>query len=125
VDIVGITTDVPVSALPIAVPFYTALLGRPADLTPDDRTAEWILNRRPEIAFRLVEARPGQPGEASPGTVRVGFGVPDADAERRRLTGSFAELPEVRYRPGVIALLELRDPDGNRVVVWQDLLPRG
>jgi predicted enzyme related to lactoylglutathione lyase len=125
VDILGITTDVPVSALPAATPFYTAVLGRPADLTPDDRTAEWILNRQPEIAFRLVEARADRPGEAPPGTVRVGFGVADADAERRRLAGHLAEVPEVRRRPGVIALLELRDPDGNRVVVWQDLLVRG
>jgi hypothetical protein len=80
-------------------------LGRPADLTPDDRTAEWILSKSPEIAFRLVESRPNRPGEAPPGTARVGFAVPDADAERRRLTGRLAELPEVRRRPGVIALL--------------------
>src|SRR5262249_20338682 len=119
--IIGITTDVPVSALATAVPFYTTVLGRPADLTPDDRTAEWILSKSPEIAFRLIEARPG---EAPRGTVRVGLGVAGVDAERVRLTGEIADLPEVRRRPGVIALLELRDPDGNRVVIWHDLLTR-
>lgn len=123
-NIVGITTDVPVSALATAVPFYTTLLGRRADVRPDDRTVEWILSKSPEIAFRLLEARPDKPDEARPGTVRVGLGVPDADAEHHRLVGQIAELPEVRRRPGVIALLELRDPDGNRVVLWQDLLTR-
>jgi catechol 2,3-dioxygenase-like lactoylglutathione lyase family enzyme len=124
VDILGITTDLPVSALPLAVPFYTAVLGRPADLAPDDRTAEWILHRDPEIALRLIESRSDRPDEASPGTVRVGIGVPDAAAERTRLLAHFPELPPVAVRPNVIALLELPDPDGNRLVLWQDLLIR-
>ncbi len=123
-DILGITTDLPVSALPAAVPFYTAVLGRPADLTPDDRTAEWILHRDPEIALRLIESRADRPDEPAPGTVRVGIGVPDANVERDRLLTELPDVPPVRTRPGVIALLELRDPDGNRLVLWHDLLVR-
>ncbi|MEN3362158.1 MAG: hypothetical protein V7637_6140 [Mycobacteriales bacterium] len=123
-DVLGITTDLPVSALPAAIPFYTAVIGRPADLAPDDRTAEWILHRDPEIALRLIESRADRPDEPTPGTVRVGIGVPDADTERDRLLGQLPEVPAVVTRPGVIALLELRDPDGNRVVLWHDLLAR-
>lgn len=30
--------------------------------------------------------------------------------------------PQVAVVPGVIALLEIEDPDGNHIVFWQDLL---
>jgi hypothetical protein len=53
-DIVGITTDVPVVDLGRALPFYSMVLGRGPDLHPDDRTLEWILHRAPEIAVRAV-----------------------------------------------------------------------
>ena len=56
-DIVGVTTDVPVVDLGRALPFYSEVLGRGPDLRPDDRTLEWILHRTPEIAVRVVAGR--------------------------------------------------------------------
>ena len=50
------------------------------------------------------------------------LGVADVDAAHERLRDAMPELPAVRRKPGVIALLELHDPDGNLLVVWQDLL---
>lgn len=116
-DIVGITTDVPVGELERAVAFYETVLGRGPDLRPDQQTAEWILRRDPEIAVRLT-------ARAERTAVRIGLGVADVDAERDRLCGVLPDVPPVRCKPGVIALLELRDPDGNLVVLWQDLLSR-
>lgn len=120
-DIVGITTDLPVIDLGRALPFYSIVLGRGPDLRPDDRTLEWILHRAPEIAVRVV-ARADWPEAGAP--VRLGLGVADVEAARERLRDALPELPPVRRKPGVIALLELQDPDGNLVVLWQDLLTR-
>ena len=118
-DIVGVTTDVPVVDLSRALPFYSMVLGRGPDLRPDDRTLEWILHRAPEIAVRVV-ARADRHEPGAP--VRLGLGVADVDAARERLRYEMPKLPPVRRKPGVIALLELHDPDGNLVVLWQDLL---
>ena len=118
-DIVGVTIDVPVVELGRALPFYSTLLGRGPDLRPDDRTLEWILHRSPEIAVRVV-AWADRHEDGAP--VRLGLGVADVDAEHERLLDAVPELRPVRRKPGVIALLELRDPDGNLVVLWQDLL---
>ena len=118
-DIVGVTTDVPVVDLGRALPFYSMVLGRGPDLRPDDRTLEWILHRSPEIAVRVIARADWQEARAP---VRLGLGVADVDAAHERLRDALPDLPPVRRKPGVIALLELHDPDGNLVVLWEDLL---
>jgi predicted enzyme related to lactoylglutathione lyase len=117
VNLVGVTTDLPVSDLGRAVTFYAMLFDRPPNLLPPGGPAEWIMHRDPEIAVRLVAAAPPRPGGA-----RIGLGVADVDAERDRLAGQVNQPLRVTRKPGVIATLELRDPDANLVVVWQDLL---
>jgi hypothetical protein len=112
----GLTVDVPVRSLAEAGPFYELCLDRPADLMPRPGILEWILHEPPQIALRLVE----DPERA--GSARVGFGVVDVNVERGRLTRELRGLPEVRAIPGVIALLELRDGDGNGLTLWQDLM---
>lgn len=57
------------------------------------------------------------------GKDRVGLGVPDLASERTRLAALLPGLPEPTVRPGVIATCPIGDPDGNVVVLWQDLLP--
>jgi len=71
----------------------------------------------PGIAVRLVEW-------AATGAVRLGLGVADLEAERARLARALTRVPAITRRPGVIAVLELTDPDRNRIVLWQDLLLR-
>lgn len=116
-DLVGVTADVPVVQLDRSRPFYEAVLGRPADLAPEEHTLEWILHRDPEIIVRLVEW-------VATGAVRLGLGVADLRAERTRLARTLTDVPAISRRPGVIAVLELIDPDRNKIVLWQDLLPR-
>lgn len=110
--------DLPMASLEAARPFYAAVIGRPPDLNPP-AMAEWILHRDPEIAIRLVET-----DSPSPGSGRVGIGVPDVEAERRRLSELLPSVPDVARKPGVIAKLKLIDPSGNHVTLWQDLLVR-
>ena len=110
--------DLSVTSLEAARPFYEAVIGRPADLNPP-AMAEWILRRDPEVALRLVET-----DSPSPGSGRVGIGVPDLEAERTRLSTLLDSVPDVRTKVGVIAKLELTDPSGNHFTLWQDLLAR-
>jgi catechol 2,3-dioxygenase-like lactoylglutathione lyase family enzyme len=114
----GFTADVRVSDLEVARAFYAAALGRQPDLTPAVDMAEWILHQAPQIALRIVHGAPILGG------TRIGIGVNDLAAEHARLRISFPAVPEVEVVPGVIAMLELPDPDGNLLVFWEDLLKR-
>jgi hypothetical protein len=118
VDVAGMNVDLPVSSLESARPFYEAVIGRPADLNPP-AMAEWILRHDPEIALRLVET-----DSPTPGSGRVGIGVVDVDAEGTRLRTLLPDVPDVRTKVGVIAKLDLTDPSGNHLTLWQDLLAR-
>jgi hypothetical protein len=113
----GLTVDVPVSSTDEARPFYEWLLGRTADLTPAPETLEWILNAAPQIALRVVA------DQALAGSAQIGIGVADL-REQRALLERDRSVPGIRTVPGVIALLELADGDGNKVVYWEDLLDR-
>lgn len=117
-EVVGLTVDLPVRSLDAVRRFYEAVISRPPDLDSPS-TAEWILRREPEFALRVVET-------AAPvlWSSRLGIGVADVDAEHARLRPQLDRVPDVRRRPGVIATLELTDPSGNRIVLWQDLLAR-
>jgi hypothetical protein len=114
-EVTGWTTDVFVSSAD-AWSFWQAVIGRPPDLRPDDATAEWIVRRTPEIALR-VRVDP-----ARAGCGRVGIGVDDLGAARTELAARCRDLPDVRTVARVISSMELRDPDGNVVAIWQDLL---
>lgn len=113
----GLTVDVPVRSVEEAAPFYEWLLGRPADLTPAPQTLEWIVNANPQIAVRVVA------DDARAGSARIGIGVADLRDQREALRRD-RSVPEISTVPGVIALLELADDDGNTVVYWEDLLDR-
>jgi len=117
-DVVGVNVDLPVTSLDAARRFYEAVIGRPADLNPPGM-AEWTLRLDPEVALRIV-----QTSSPSPGSGRVGIGVVDVEAERVRVSQLLEVVPDVRTKPGVIAKLELTDPSGNHVTLWQDLLDR-
>jgi hypothetical protein len=112
----GAAVDVSVTDIEEAERFYAVLLGRPHDLRPRPDQREWRLHPEPEIVLRLT----AQPESA--GRTAASIGVRDLADERARLTGDWPDVPEVREKPGVIAVLRLADPDGNAVTLWQDLL---
>jgi predicted enzyme related to lactoylglutathione lyase len=112
----GAVLDLCVSDLSRAEEFYAILVGRAPDLRPQPDQCEWRLHREPEVAFRLTK------DQGSAGHGKLSLGVADLAAERSRLLAHWADLPAAVEKPGVIALLHLRDPDANAVTLWQDLL---
>ncbi|MEP6526619.1 MAG: hypothetical protein ABJA86_05595 [Nocardioidaceae bacterium] len=114
----GFTADVRANDLEAARAFYAAALGRQPDLNPAPDMAEWILHQVPQIALRILHTT--QP----PGGARIGIGVTDLATEHARLRRVLPAVPDLKVVPGVIALVELVDPDGNLLVFWEDLLER-
>jgi hypothetical protein len=115
-DFAGAAVDIAVTDLEQAEHFYAVLIGRPCDLRPRPDQREWRLYAEPEIVLRLTT----QPQSA--GKTTAAIGVRDLASERIRLEADWSDLPAVQEKPGVIAILRLTDPDGNAVVLWQDLL---
>jgi hypothetical protein len=113
----GAVLDLAVSDLDRAEAFYQVLIGRPPDLRARADQLEWRLHVDPEVALRLTL-------EAVSGRGKLALGVVDLAAERSRLAQVWPDLPEATLKPRVIALLQLSDPDGNAVTLWQDLLGR-
>jgi catechol 2,3-dioxygenase-like lactoylglutathione lyase family enzyme len=112
----GAVLDLAVTDLAQAEEFYAVLLGRTADLRPQENQREWRLHDDPEVAFRIT----AEPESAGHG--KLALGVADLGAERSRLEQTWPDLPASTEKPGVIALLRFPDPDGNVVTLWQDLL---
>ena len=115
-DFAGAAVDVTVTDLDRAERFYAVLIGRPCDLRarPDQR--EWRLCPVPEVVLRLTASAEWA------GRHTAAIGVRDLAVERARLVADWPDLPAVEEVPGVIAVMRFNDPDGNLVVLWQDLL---
>jgi len=106
VQVTSVTVGQPVADLGAARRWYEAVLelGAP-DLEPVDGVVEYDLGA---VWLQLGEADDGRRG----GTV-LRVGVPDVHAERSRLLAMGIEVGEVQVVEGVVAFVDLEDPDGN------------
>jgi hypothetical protein len=115
-EFAGAAIDVAVTDLERSEQFYTVLVGRPCDLRPRPDQREWRLHLRPEMVLRLT-VRPEAAGHST-----AAIGVRNVVRERTRLSSEWPDLPQPTEKPGVIVVVRLTDPDGNIVILWQDLL---
>ncbi|HZM79441.1 MAG TPA: VOC family protein [Candidatus Limnocylindrales bacterium] len=115
-DFAGAAIDVTVTDLDRAERFYAVVIGRPCDLRPRPDQREWRLYPAPEVVLRLTASAEWAGGNTA------AIGVRDLAVERARLMADWPDLPAIQEKPGVIAVMRLTDPDGNLVVLWQDLL---
>jgi catechol 2,3-dioxygenase-like lactoylglutathione lyase family enzyme len=105
-----------VSDLDRARDFYVSLLGFQELYRDDDD--RWLRLGRGEVELHLAEgSNVGDPeGEAI-----VSLVVPDIKAEADRLRDAGAEVGTVLEIPSTIRLLDVYDPDGNRLQLSQDV----
>ncbi|MEL6678902.1 MAG: VOC family protein [Pseudomonadota bacterium] len=96
----------------VSTRWFEALFGRAADATPMEGLTEWHHGR--EAGFQLFE----NPKDAGHGCVTLI--VSDLDGERARLARVGLGPPEV-MSASTTRLLQLRDPDGNLVVLAEPL----
>jgi catechol 2,3-dioxygenase-like lactoylglutathione lyase family enzyme len=92
--------------------FYTGTLGF-EELFRDDE-GRWARLARDAAELALVES-----ADAT-GAV-LALDVPDVKAEAERLRADGVQVGVVVEIPGVIRLLDVFDPDGNRLQLTQDL----
>lgn len=96
-----------------AVAWYTTLFGRDPDIVPVEGVAEWQL--ADSAWFQVTE----DSERAGTSTVIVGVN----DIETQCATCAEANVPhgEVAEVPGIIKMIEVIDPDGNKIAFVQDI----
>ena len=102
-----------VSDLDDARSFYTRKLGfEEAYVDQEDR---WVRLVRGNVELALAEGKPAEEEAV------VTVDVPDVKAEAERLRSEGVAIGVVLEIPGTIRLLDVFDPDGNRVQLSQDI----
>ena len=92
--------------------FYRELLGfEELSVDFEDR---WSMLRRGEMEIGLAEGEPGDDGVAH-------VDVPDLKREAERLREAGVEVGIVLELTGEMRLLDIYDPDGNRIQLAQEL----
>jgi hypothetical protein len=104
---------VPVTNHATAVAWYTALLGRDADVAPTEDVAEWELAPG---AWLQVTTEPQRAG----GTTVV-LVVSDIEAQRAACAEANVALGVLTEYPGIVKTIDAIDPDGNKVTFVQDI----
>ena len=112
-NINSVIAVVPVRDQDTAVGWYKNLLGRDADVVPAEGVAEWQLA---ENAWLQVTADPVRAG-----TTTVIIGVNDIDAQCGACAAASVSHGEVVEYPEIIRMIEVIDPDGNKVAFVQDI----
>jgi catechol 2,3-dioxygenase-like lactoylglutathione lyase family enzyme len=113
------TIGVPVSDQDAALAFFVDTLGfaarMDAELQPGFRWIEVAAPGSP-VSVALVAASEAQPSGVDTG---IRFTTPDAEAEHTAMTAAGVDVDELLRWPGVPAMYDFRDPDGNTYYVSQ------
>lgn len=115
-NINSVVAVVPVNDQDAAVDWYKKLLGRDADVVPVEDVAEWLLA---ENAWLQVSTDPVRAGSTT-----VVIGVHDIDAQRRACALANVSCGEIIEYPDVVKMIEVTDPDGNKITFVQDISPK-
>ena len=115
-DIRGIrTVGVPVTDQDAALRFYTKTLGFEVrtDVPLPQLGSRWIMLAPPgsDVTISLVAATDEVPAGVETG---IRFHTPDAAAAHEALRARGVEVGELLHWPGVPAMFQARDGDGNR-----------
>ena len=79
----------------------------------------WMRLRRDGVEVALAEGEPE--GDGGGDEAVLTFDVTDLRAEAERLRAAGADVGVVVEIPGTIRLLDVYDPDGNRIQLTEDL----
>src|SRR4051794_4503212 len=101
----------PVTSYASAYDWYVQLLGRPADMFPNDTEAVWRLTA--SGAVYVVQ----DPKRAGSGLLTIA--VDDLDTQERRLRGAGLPVEEL-VSDNAPRRLVVKDPDGNTITFFQD-----
>ena len=106
-----------VSDLDAARAFYTQQLG--FEQVYVDEEGGWIRLVRDGVELAIAEGEFA--GDAAGDDVVVAVDVPDVKAEAERLRDAGVNVGVVLEIPGTIRLLDIFDPDGNRIQLSEEV----
>ena len=110
----GHTMQLRVPDIEAGLIYYSALFGRAPDLSPHQNFHEWEV-----VASAWLQLGEGEPIPAYP----IRFGVADIEAECRRLSETTGIVcGEIHHLPGLVAFCNFKDPWGNCLGFYQDLI---
>ena len=112
-NINSVIAVLPVKDQDTAVEWYKKLLGRDADIVPVEGVAEWQLA---ENAWIQVTTDPERAGSAT-----AIIGVNDIDSQCTFCAAANVPHGEVIEYPEIIKMIEVIDPDGNKIAFVQDI----
>jgi catechol 2,3-dioxygenase-like lactoylglutathione lyase family enzyme len=104
-----------VSNLGLARAFYTDVLGFTETFVADETA--WVALDRDRTEIALAEGEPQTEDESGVATVDV----EDIKAERERLEQNGVRVGTVLELQGAMRLLDVYDPDGNRIQFAEDV----
>ncbi|AHE54989.1 VOC family protein [Sphingomonas sanxanigenens] len=113
----GLTMALGVTSLDRSIPWYQAVLGMTVLYRMDD--IAWC-----ELSTPVARVNMGlsQVEVATPGGVTPTFGVVDIDAAKAVLDAAGVKQDgPIDDIPGMVRLLTFYDPDGNTLMLYQDL----
>jgi predicted enzyme related to lactoylglutathione lyase len=96
---------IPTADLDRAIAFYTAVLGRPADIVASDDEVMWQVR---EGGWLYLVLDPPRAGHAL-----VAVAVPDLDATIVELVGRGLPRPDIEVLEGIGRKAPVTDPEGN------------
>jgi catechol-2,3-dioxygenase len=105
----------PDTNLGLARAFNTEVLGFTETFVADE--SAWVALGRDKTEIALAEGEPQSEDETGVATVDV----EDVKAERERLEGSGIRVGTVLELQGAMRLLDVYDPDGNRIQLAEDV----
>lgn len=109
-DVSEITVSIAVRDLSVSRIWYKEFLDNPEEIEPVSGIIEFKVSNS---WLQLYEGNTHSSGWV----FRVG--VKNLEMERKRINGNGIETNEIETVPGVISFFDLRDPDDNRLSVYQ------
>jgi len=104
---------IPVKDQDTSVRWYKNLLGRDADIVPVEDVAEWQLAKNAWLQVTKDEEKSGN--------ATVIIGVDDIEEQCLSCSTANVSCGEIIEYPGIIRMIEVIDPDGNKVAFVQDI----
>ncbi|MBC3832319.1 VOC family protein [Undibacterium amnicola] len=111
--LINVTSVVPVKDFEASFSWYQTFFGREPDVVPMEGIAEWQFA---ENAWVQVSVDPDRAGSTS-----VALCVKDVEAQRTALTSLHLAVGEIVEYPDIIKMVEIVDPDGNKISFVQNL----
>jgi catechol 2,3-dioxygenase-like lactoylglutathione lyase family enzyme len=114
-DIKWLFAGVPVADYAAALAWYKRLMGRAPDFIPEENEAVWQVV---ENGWIYIIADPGRAGKAL-----ITLMVDDLDRLVAELEGRGVPAGTIETQPGLYRIVEIPDPEGNRIRFGQALGP--